>query len=334
MKSQVAWNWKAARTELVVTSQKREKLNIAEAEWLQNPPTERLIPVDFDYSQAMSKKVVLRYEIMGKTKLRKLLKARTMPTSVFVGLLEGLEEAVNACTASGHVIDRMLFDVSHVYLDEQKRPYFVFVPFTGMEYDSEVNTPLVMINAMCNPRRMHLQSAEGERLRDVLHRHVLQDKVFSSNALRKIIDREISSSRDVDGIYVSDPSTRSTSNTVSPPVFMDELFDGRIQPRSRRAAFVLRRVDTNEVVELPEGCELTVGRSPTCDIMFGGNPYMGRKHLTLMVMDGEAIITDCGSANGTYAYNKRLTPKLPVRITAGNCFLVGGEKFYFLSNQA
>ena len=108
---------------------------------------------------------------------------------------------------------------------------------------------------------------------------------------------------------------------------VEHNFAGIVGPRDKGWAF-LRGL----LIQI--GCELTVGRSPTCDIMFGGNPYMGRKHLTLMVMDGEAIITDCGSANGTYAYNKRLTPKLLVRITAGNCFLVGGEKFYFLSNQA
>lgn len=338
MKSQVAWNWKKSRTELVVTAQKNERVVLPEAEWLKDNPGAGLLTVEFDYARLESKHPTLHYDIMGLTKVKKMLKRKVLPTQTLTTMLEGLQQALHACRDAGFIMDKMLFDTNHVYVDERFRPHFVYVPLRGVRYDPMSNTPLVLLEALCNPKRMAFDSAEGERQRDALHMFVLREKVFSLNALSKLMRQEFVGIQDLDA--PPDEHTpvlaegRKMGQEAYAPYFMSDLFERDDVGTSTVRSYVLRREDTGEVFELPAGSSVTMGRSQSCDVSVRGNGYMGRRHLTLRVADGCAILTDLGSTNGTYAYHKRLKPEVPVRLAIGDRFLVGGEAFILLAQEA
>lgn len=336
MKCQVAWNWKAARTELVVTSQKRERLVLSEAEWLSKGPSPRLIPVGFEYAHTQAKRATLRYNIMNKTKLSQLLKKRVLPTELFIRLLYGLDVALKVCSEASYMIDKVLFAPDFVYLDEQMNPSFVFIPLNGMVFKRQLNSPLVMIEALSNGKRIRLDSAEGEMKREALYSYTLTEKVFSANAFRRLLNGELGNGtkadRDVDTSQWTNAYREQPSNT---PLFINDLFavDNRTAPQSK--TYVIRRPYVNETIEIPQDKDVVVvGRASTCDVAVHGNTFMGREHLMLRISNGYAILTDNGSTNGTYAYNKRLEPGVPIRLSLGDVFLVGGEEFYILESGA
>jgi hypothetical protein len=333
MKCQVAWNWKAARTELVVTSQKRERIVLAEAEWLSKGPSPRLIPVGFEYAHVQAKRATLRYDIMKKTKLSKLLKKRVLPTELFIQLLNGLDEALQACSDASFTTDKMLFSPDFVYLDEQLNPNFVFIPLRGMVFERRLNSPLAMIEALSNGKRVRLDSAEGEIKRERLHNYTLTEKAFSANAFRKLLygDLGVRTDADIDTVQQTGAHVEERADT---PIFLNDLFAVNNGPDPIEKQYVLHRPYTNESFNVPLDQDVAVGRSNACEVMIRGNKFMGRKHLTLRVTNGYVILTDNDSTNGTYANNKRLEPGVPVRLSLGDMFRVGGEEFFIFESEA
>ena len=330
MKCQVAWNWRASRTELVVTTQKREHLVLAEAEWLSGEPCERLIPAFFEYSQVEAKRAVVRYDIMGTMKLSKLLKRRMLNDEQSARLLTGLAEAVHACTNASKVIDKVLFHPDFVYLDEAQNPNFIFVPFSGMAFDARLNSPFVMLAAMSDPKRMHWQTAEGEWQRDTVQKFVRAEKVFSANKYGRMLEELLHGRTDADAQDLVDerPARATTVDSGPAAMFMSDLFTADVVPASSAQTFAIRRDDTGELLALPGlGRVATMGSSPRCDLVVRDNPFMQDEHLRIRVEDTCVCIEDCDSSHGTYAFNRRLAPHTPTRLYEDDRFLIGGEPF-------
>ena len=161
MKLQVAWNFKISRTELQVTSQGRERIDLPAAEWLRDVQSPLLIPVAFDYGQVKAKKITLHYDIMGLTTLRKR-RRELWSEDAYYAILSGLEQSVMACLErSSRPLERMLFDIEHIYLTPEGMPRFVYVPLDGVVYDAGANTPLVMLAALADPKKMKFDNMRG-----------------------------------------------------------------------------------------------------------------------------------------------------------------------------
>lgn len=338
MKCQVSWNWGKSRTELVVTAQKRERLSLREAEWLCSEPSPMLIPPQFDYSRAQDKHVSVRYDIMGLTKLSKLLRRKAIDPACATRILERLDEAVRACIDASMQLDKMLFDPGFVYLDQEHDPHFVYVPFSGLQYDAQLNTPLIMLAAMSDPRRMNYQTAMGERQRDALHRFVQNSKVFSSNEFGKLLDGEFHQSDEADATSSVDSSFDALGVRVDSDdanlMFLSDLFSEPVMQKTTVEGFVVRRLGTEDTYSLCVGHSATMGSSMQCEFVVTGNKYMAAQHLTLTADEEGVTVVDHGTTYGTFAYDTRLRPFVPMRLNVGDCFLVGGEEFVVMGTGA
>jgi diguanylate cyclase (GGDEF)-like protein len=74
------------------------------------------------------------------------------------------------------------------------------------------------------------------------------------------------------------------------------------------------------IFDLPQG-ELTVGRNPDCTISLDFHG-ISRKHFTLTVDEAsQVLLTDLGSANGTYLNNKKL--ETPTVLKSGDMIKIG-----------
>ena len=337
MKCQVAWNWKAARTELVVTSQKRERLVLSEAEWLAEEPCPRLIPAFFDYAHVDEKRAVVRYDIMETTKLSKLLKRRMLNTEQVSRLLMGLEQAVRTCAYASMFVEKILFHPDFIYLDAQQNPNFIFIPFANMAYDARLNSPFAMLSAMSDPRRMHWQSAEGELQRDAIQKFVHIEKIFSVNKFSKLLRDTLWGGMDVDALDEHvEPLTREVprEHPVDPSaMFIGDLFAKDDVPAHSAQVFAIRRDDTGEVFVLPEaGHMVTMGSSTSCGYVVRNNDFMQDVHLRIRTEEDCVSIEDCDSAYGTFAFNRRLAPHTPTPLYVDDKFLIGGEAFFICAH--
>ena len=67
-----------------------------------------------------------------------------------------------------------------------------------------------------------------------------------------------------------------------------------IEPKERRGA------------AFPLGAEITVGRDPACTITIDGDTFVSSLHLRIYDVDGQAMVEDLGSTNGSFHNGDRL----------------------------
>jgi hypothetical protein len=79
---------------------------------------------------------------------------------------------------------------------------------------------------------------------------------------------------------------------------------------------------------IPQAERTTVGRSPDCDI-FLDDVTVSRKHAVLVEQDGDFLIEDLGSLNGTFVNRKRI--ESATRLESGDEVQIGKYRLSFIS---
>lgn len=193
MKTQVARNWRLGRTELQVTPQRSQTLDVSGANWLRSVGSDLLLPVDYDPDKVHDKKLQLAYDITGLTALRRRI-GKVWSQESYYTVLEGIERVCAECASGTRLIERILFDVDHVYLTEAGEPRFVYVPLDGVAYDASQNSPLLVLGALAS-RRLRFDSQACTANAEHLRQFVLTTEVFSLNVFRRFLDTEFADVR-------------------------------------------------------------------------------------------------------------------------------------------
>lgn len=91
----------------------------------------------------------------------------------------------------------------------------------------------------------------------------------------------------------------------------------------------IRRVSTQETIEVSR-YPFTLGRlTGSCDYVIVGNQYVSKRHATIVLRGGKTYLRDNGSANGTFIEGRRLRPDTDAELPSGACFQIGNEDFIF-----
>ena len=224
MKTQVAWNFRRSRTELQVSPQRGESLDVKGAEWLQSQRSELLLPLDYDPEKVRTKKLELAYDITGHVALKKRL-TKVWTQERYYTMLEGIERVCAECAGGTRLIERILFDVEHVYLTEDYEPRFVYVPLDCVAYDASQNSPLLVLAALAS-RRLRFDSAAGQANAASLRQWVLTKQVFSLNDYRGFLDREFPALRAVGRGAQNAWNAPAQAPSSQQLAYLDSLFAG------------------------------------------------------------------------------------------------------------
>ena len=79
------------------------------------------------------------------------------------------------------------------------------------------------------------------------------------------------------------------------------------------------------------GNGIMIGRDYDCAVRFDGNtPGISRHHCSLRWQNGVLMLTDMGSAYGTYLSDgRKLPPQYPTQVSTGSRFYLGGQSNLF-----
>jgi pSer/pThr/pTyr-binding forkhead associated (FHA) protein len=77
---------------------------------------------------------------------------------------------------------------------------------------------------------------------------------------------------------------------------------------------------------IPQGDSTTIGRSPDCDI-FLDDVTVSRRHAVLLRQDGQFVIEDQGSLNGTFVNRRRIES---AQLSDGDELQIGKYRLTFL----
>jgi hypothetical protein len=92
------------------------------------------------------------------------------------------------------------------------------------------------------------------------------------------------------------------------------------RPAKRVTEMVVVRSDTLSGLRFPIGAGCTVGRSSDSDIVVD-DAYASEFHFRVSLQDGNAVLNDLGSTNGTYLNGRRVT--VPTSLGRGDAIQVG-----------
>jgi pSer/pThr/pTyr-binding forkhead associated (FHA) protein len=93
-------------------------------------------------------------------------------------------------------------------------------------------------------------------------------------------------------------------------------------------ALIVRSGSLTGVVHQLEEPDVTVGRSPTCDI-FLDDITVSRNHARLTLADGVVTLEDLDSLNGTYVNRRRIVE--PETLSHGDELQIGKFRLAFIS---
>jgi pSer/pThr/pTyr-binding forkhead associated (FHA) protein len=104
-----------------------------------------------------------------------------------------------------------------------------------------------------------------------------------------------------------------------------------IMDKVENPARLILRTDTGEVLqEYPlEKAETSIGRAPTSDILLSKDKLTSRRHATVSYENGEYVILDERSANGTFVNGQQLEEMTPRTLHDGDHIGIGEHELVF-----
>lgn len=118
------------------------------------------------------------------------------------------------------------------------------------------------------------------------------------------------------------PTDQESGPKILPKTLIEERQGGGTGTSTRLWLTVFEQ-SGSKMLPVPEVGELSIGRSEECQIVLA-SPSVSRNHATLTVRNGEVLIRDLGSANGTRLGSQRISADCEETVPPGVAVIIGG----------
>src|SRR6266849_10255123 len=117
----------------------------------------------------------------------------------------------------------------------------------------------------------------------------------------------------------------SASSSSAPPIAQATL------DKVENPAHLILRADNGEVLQdyLLEKLETSIGRAPTSDILLSKDKLTSRRHATIRYENGNYVLRDERSANGTFVNGQQLEEMTPRTLQDGDHIGIGEHELIF-----
>lgn len=123
-------------------------------------------------------------------------------------------------------------------------------------------------------------------------------------------------------------STAHNGGRVTVAVNRDALYGNPVSSAGAQLEFVTGPV-AGRSYPVAEGQSLTLGRSSGCNVSLAGAGHVSGTHCMVRMSGGTLMITDLGSANGTYVANRRLNANQSIPLTDGSVVCLANQDCAF-----
>lgn len=135
---------------------------------------------------------------------------------------------------------------------------------------------------------------------------------------------------------------KTPSEGLSLPADIPEMLQRKIGSKGTEISISLHIVESGQVLHLSERTEFTLGRTiegqpilPDIDL----SPFdaftlgVSRLHAALKIVNGEVVVTDLGSSNGTRINGQKIVPHVDYPLNHGDVIALGKLKIQVLINR-
>jgi pSer/pThr/pTyr-binding forkhead associated (FHA) protein len=128
----------------------------------------------------------------------------------------------------------------------------------------------------------------------------------------------------------------SASNGHDAPTVQANSEEAAAIPPIEKPAHLTLRTESGEVLQefVLEKREFAIGRAPSSDILLSKDKLTSRRHATIHYENGEYLLQDERSANGTFVNGQQLEEKTPYKLLDGDHIGIGEYELIFQANAA
>ncbi len=128
-------------------------------------------------------------------------------------------------------------------------------------------------------------------------------------------------------VTAAEPAAGLSTQRSAQPLVMDRI--------EHPARFVLRADDKTILQEYPlDKVEMSIGRAPNSDILLSKDKLTSRRHATVRYENGNYVLRDAQSANGTFVNGQQLEEMVPRLLEDGDHIGIGEHELLFYAYGA
>lgn len=294
---------------LIITHkiEKNEQINSMELDIINRTEIPALLPVQIH--RALTGKE-FRFVVQNLTDLRSFLKS-DIRFELFAQIVLQIVDTLQACESHGIRCSNLELNCDLSFYDySQRKVRLVYWPLISL--DAYTNIPAYFMElGSIYITRGHDSDYRLEYLKFFDNRAKFDldgFKIFVEKLMKRWKDGE-------------EPTSSGDNRGKKKP-------EGILPTVGLMNASILRKATqtTIQILRYP----FTIGRNSNfCDYAVEDNPYVSKRHVTILLRNGQIYIRDNGSANGTYVDGIRLAAHVDTELQSGAAIQIGKEDFVF-----
>lgn len=289
--------------------EKNEQISSMELDIINKAEIPALLPVHIRRSIAGKE---IRFVIQNYTDLRSFLKS-DIRFDMFVNIILQIVGTLQSCEAHGIRCGNLELSSDLSFYDYSKRQvHLICWPLISLSSYSKASAFFLELGSIYTSERHDSKY----RLR---YLQFFDSRAkFDLESFKQYVEMLL---KDWQAEQVSDSSVPREKDTSPKPV--------NIPPTVGLRTASIQRVSAQTTIEVSRYPFCIGRRAEFCDYAIEDNPYISKRHVTILLRNGQAYIRDNGSSNGTTLNGVRLPANTDIELPSGAHFSIGKEDFIF-----
>lgn len=287
--------------------EKYEQISLMVQDIISNNEIEALLPVQFSNTLTGKK---IRFVVQNYVDLRTFLKSE-IGFDTFCDVILQIVETMKACESHGIKNENLELNCDLAFYDYSKKQVrLIYWPLISMSEEVKIPAFFLELGSIYKSR------TEDKEYRLKYLEFLSSRAKFELPAFQQFV---------TDLLKTWNKKQKDQKERKS---YQKNIHENILPTMDLRTATLKRMTD--QTVIYVTHYPFCVGRkSEVCDYAIENNPFLSKRHMTILLKRNQTYIRDNGSANGTYVNGVRIVPNVEVELPSGSKIRVGNEELIF-----